>query len=299
MSEAPQLPALERILPSNTMYVDGFGPLRSVVLVETFMLGQNYRAYAIANPGTVLSLKTQTNIMNALKHMSKQAFQEADPSDLEKYWNRRRRDGYFARLAELFLIADGNNQVVGFSGYSVLTGPGYINFYVDTGGIIPGHDRKQLTEKLIDTALVNGIFGRNSFSKRKLFASTSTQTPIVYKFARKLVDPLYPTLDGMKKIGSIEWRCARDLVRWYGGVVTRHSPGSKKWFDMNTLIEFGGYDIPFFRRGRRPASKDPAIDALFDRLGDRDGYVLIGPVRKPGKQKKKSQEPEVQSDRIE
>jgi hypothetical protein len=219
--------------------------------------------------------------MDVLKHLSKQAFKEADSTDLERCWNRRRRDGYFVRLAELFLIADGNNQIVGFSGYSVLTGPGYINFYVDTGGVLPDHKHKHLTEKLIDTALVNGIFGRNSFSKRRLFASTSTQTPIVYKLARKLVDRLYPSLDGTSTIGKTEWRCAQDLVRWYGGVVTRHNPGSKKWFDMDSLIEYGGYDIPFFRRGQRPSSDDKDIDTFFDKLDDHDGYVLIGPVRKP------------------
>jgi hypothetical protein len=257
---------LKALLGSGYVLVENFERLfKDSILVQTFPLRDSFRGYAIVQPGKVLDSPRQQAIYSALKEISRHAF--GNLAAVEQYWTNHAERGYFYHLAELFLLADRDNRIVGFSGYSLLTGKGYINFYVDLTAVVEDAQARGAMSQILEERLVKGIFAQYGEVENR-FASTRTQNPVVYLVAKTLSDPLYPTVSGKAPIPAMAFSAATDLVTWLGG--NKLEP---------TLVQKNAYSSPLFPRGHRPNVGQKAIDHMFDQLDDRDAYVLIGRVR--------------------
>jgi hypothetical protein len=258
---------LKSLLGSGFVLVENYERLfKDSILVQTFQLRDSFRGYAIGQPGKVLDAPRQQAIYSALKDISRHAFGNTDAVD--QYWTYHADRGYFYHLAELFLLANGDGRIVGFSGYSLLTGRNYVNFYVDLTAVIENVQARGAMSDLLDERLVNGAFTQYEEVENR-YASTRTQNPVVYLVAKTLADPLYPAAIGKGKIPPGVLESATDLITWLGG----------NKLEQTSLIQKDAYPSPLFPRGQRPSVGQKVIDNLFDQLDDRDAYLLIGRVR--------------------
>lgn len=279
------------IFPRDSVILMEGAPLRNILFLETFPLDSEHRAYGIAAPGKVLTQTMQEAILNTFEKISKNAFQDAH---VDEYWKQRRADNYFSRLDELFLIHD-QKEIVGFFGFAVLTGSGptpdaggYVNFYLDTGALLKKAQARKLTPILFRKALVDGVFNRDGYRNvEHLYATTSTQNPIVYESAKDFVVELFPNEEKLE-ITDMMWKCVQDLVRWQGGDVGRSAADHpRKGIYRDTLIEYGDCAQPFYTKAARENLAKKAGKAfeifrnpLFENVGDRDELVLIGAAKR-------------------
>jgi hypothetical protein len=258
---------LKSLLGAGFVLVENFDRLfKDSILVQTFPLRDSFRGYAIVQPGRVLDGLRQQAIYSALKDISIHAFGNA--AAVEQYWSYHADLGYFYHLAELFLLANSDNRIVGFSGYSLLTGKNYVNFYVDLTAVIEDVQARGAMSDLLDERLVNGVFTQYEEVENR-YASTRTQNPVVYLVAKTLADPLYPAPTSKARTPPGVLDAATDLITWLGGNKLQEA----------TLIQKEAYPSPLFPRGQRPNLGQKAIDSLFEQLDDRDAYLLIGRVR--------------------
>jgi hypothetical protein len=286
--------ALDPDNEDRVVYIEGFKWLRESLIVERDQLtlaelsrvGCGHEDFlqvcVISDPGKVLRPAVQQTVMSAMKDISREAFPDLRAS-VGDYWDAQHDRGYFARLSELFLVTNQSDQIVGFSGYSVLSGDGYLNVHLDISAFVGEAQRRRAMDELIKKWLKRGSFSRGYrryLSKTKgegrLFISTFTQILAVYEFAESLVERLYP---GARKqaaqVDEVMGTCVRELLQWSG-------IGDEKFRDpRHALVQRNLEDASFGlwpEPGRRPLADKAYINQFFDdlSLGSRDAVLLIG-----------------------
>ena len=83
---------------------------------RAFALPLGCTGYAARQPGVTYSASTHAAIYAALVPVTTASF----GADMTSYWQIRREGNYFGNLAEFILVADRDDQMVGWTGYSVL-----------------------------------------------------------------------------------------------------------------------------------------------------------------------------------
>ncbi|MGY3621898.1 GNAT family N-acetyltransferase [Bradyrhizobium sp. USDA 10063] len=241
--------------------------LRSRDSVSTFDLPQDLRGYSVLDPGVVLDSGTQDEIYSVLVPVTTSSF----GADMTPYWAQRRQQGYFNRLAEFIFVADAQDQIVGWTGYSVLKFDGYQNIYIDSSGMIPAKQSQGIMRALWAKRLVNSAFVHNK--SPRLLVSARSESPILYKLFCGLVgrDRVYPNVGGALPDHII--RCAADLAAWLD---------QSALLERERLIVRGAYANLDALYDELPSTGDFALDRLFrEELGPLDAYLLIGEVSAP------------------
>lgn len=242
---------------------------RSRDSVRTFDLPENLRGYSVLDPGAVLDRGTQDEIYSVLVPVTTSSF----GADMTPYWAGRRDQGYFSRLAEFIFVADAEDQIVGWTGYSVLNFEGYQNIYIDSSGMIPSRQSRGIMRALWAKRLVNNAFAHNR--SQRLFVSARSESPILYKLFCGLVgrDRVYPNVGGALPEHIV--RCGADLAAWLG---------QSAILERERLIVRGAYANLDALYDELPSTGDQALDRLFRKeLGPLDAYLLVGEVASPGK----------------
>jgi hypothetical protein len=233
--------------------------------VSTFNLPADFRGYSVFDPGNILNVKTQEAIYSILVPITTSSF----GADMTPYWAQRKAQGYFKRLAEFIFIADSDDQIVGWTGYSVLKFEGYENIYIDSSGMIPAKQSRGIMREVWTERLVKGAFARNNRTGR-LYVSARSESPILYKLFCGLIGPdsVYPNVDG--SLPNHILTCAADLAAWLGQSALLERKG---------LVIRGAYANLDALYDELPSTGDSVLDRLFrEELGPLDAYLLVGEV---------------------
>ena len=101
-------------------------------------MGGGYKAYSIKKPGKELSQAAQAAIYDAYVLLTSHAF----GTDMTLYWRTRKEEQYMEQTEELVLVADKNNDLVGWTSYSLVKADKSTIVYNDSSGITPPHQKK-------------------------------------------------------------------------------------------------------------------------------------------------------------
>src|SRR5690349_4695163 len=123
---------------------------------STFPLADEFRTYSVLDPGTNLDTETQAENYSVLVQVTTSSF----GADMTPYWQQRRQQGYFGRLTEFIFIADPEDRIVGWTGYSTLKFEGYDNIYIDSSGVVPSQKSRGIMRAVWSERLVNYAFKR-------------------------------------------------------------------------------------------------------------------------------------------
>lgn len=89
-------------------------------------------------PVKELSQAAQAAIYNAYVLLTSHAF----GTDMTLYWRTRKEEQYMEQTEELVLVADKNNDLVGWTSYSLVKADKSTIVYNDSSGITPPHQKK-------------------------------------------------------------------------------------------------------------------------------------------------------------
>ena len=233
--------------------------------VNTFNLPENLRGYSVFDPGVILDAKTQEEIYSVLVPITTSSF----GADMTPYWSQRRQQGYFNRLTEFIFIADPEDQIVGWTGYSVLKFEGYENIYIDSSGMIPAKQSRGIMRAVWAERVGNNAFAHNNRAGR-LYVSARSESPILYKLFCGLVgrESVYPNVGGSLPDHII--RCGADLAAWLD---------QSALLERERLVIRGAYANLDALYDELPSTGDSTLDRLFrEELGPLDAYLLVGEV---------------------
>ena len=233
--------------------------------VTSFSLPFDLTGYAVSDPGTVFDEATRDAVYAALVPVTTWSF----GADMTPYWAGRRQQGYFARLAEFIAVADGDDRMVGWTGYSHLRKNGYANVYIDSSGMIPPYQGKGIMRAIWSTRLSGHAFQRFA-GVGELYVSARSESPVLYKLLRAIpgVSQLYPNTRA--GIPPHVLACGRELASWLG---------QADLLQQDSLTLKGAYAALDALYGELPSTGDASLDQLFRaQLGPLDAFLLVGEV---------------------
>ncbi len=224
-------------------------------------MGGGYKAYSIKKPGKELSQAAQAAIYDVYVPLTSHAF----GADMTLYWRTRKEEQYMERTEELVLVADKNNDLVGWTSYSLVKADKSTIIYNDSSGITPPHQKNKLMSRLFQKRVSDCIAEYADENIPLLFA-TRTETPVMYAMQKKLTDMLYPSPDYPTPdfIGDQ----ALIMADWLG---------QKDKLDKKSLIIRNAYAMLDELYGELPSSGDEVLDQwIRHQVGPLDAFLLIG-----------------------
>lgn len=186
--------------------------------------------------------------------------------DFTSYWEVRRRDGLFGRLARFYLFADEAGEVVGWAGYQRKTFHGRGCLYFDIAAILPQfHGAGVITDVESRTVLRELLM--HPWGPTYLVART--RNPRVYRSFQTAVgrDHLFPAIG----------RRAPEKVRMIA-LATAASMGQEQKLVENEQRLVETY-LPHLPKhfDKTPTSGDRNLDAWFaGALGPADAFLIVG-----------------------
>lgn len=254
-----------RTAPSYPLVSEVLGT--SVAHGEHFELAVGWHGIAFASPGLALTPVTQEALYRALVPISTSSF----GADMTDYWRDRSANGYFERLSEFVVVADELDQIVGWTGYSVLDPGSFVCIYIDSSGVVPTAQSRGVMRDVLQRRLCAGAIDRLHASRR-LYVSARSESPIVYKLMCGIVGPsnLFPNPDLRTPPDVLE--CGKVLAAWLGQAAL---------IEEGSLIVRNAYANLDKLYGNLPVTGDPALDTMFhNSLGPLDAYLLTGRPRR-------------------
>lgn len=224
-------------------------------------MGGGYKAYSIKHPSKELSLAAQAAIYDAYVPLTTYAF----GADMTLYWRARKEEQYMERAEELVLVVDKNDDLVGWTSYSLVKADKSTIVYNDSSGITPPHQKNKLMGRLFQKRVSDCIAEYADKNIPLLFA-TRTETPVMYSMQKKLTDTLYPSPD----YPTPDFISDQALIMadWLG---------QKDKLDKKSLIIRNAYAMLDELYGELPSSGDDVLDHwIRHELGPLDAFLLIG-----------------------
>ena len=185
--------------------------------------------------------------------------------DFTSYWEVRRRDGLFGRLARFYLFADEAGEVIGWAGYQRKSFHGCDCIYFDISAILPQfHGAGVITD--VESRMVLRELLLHPWQPTYLIART--RNPRLYRSFQNAVgcDHVYPAVD----------RPVPEKVRMIALAVAR-SLGQEHKLDPNEQRLVETY-LPYLPRhfDKNPTSGDRNLDEWFDAtLGPADAFLIV------------------------
>ena len=238
-----------------------------VLGIELIELPHSHKCVALWEPGKGLGEKAQSSVYHVLEEISDHAYGRKS----EHYWKKRRKEKFLHSLEGLFFIVDKNDKIVGFNGISLLRRRWFVNIYVDVIGTLPFASIRGLVPDFLKSVIVNRVLRKWKEWIQPVYVSTRTQNPVVYKLAHLLVkdDQLYPSTKPDVITPEAILRCANDLAT---------ELGKRKPLGPD-LIWRNAYHTTIYEPNENRKDENDPISALFNKLKEKDGFVLIGPAR--------------------
>lgn len=208
-----------------------------------------------------LTLDSQDRLYSIMADLSPRIF----GVDFSKYWEVRRKDGLFQRLARFYLFADDAGEVVGWAGYQRRHLAGRRCIYFDIAAILPQfHGAGVITDVESKTAfreLLLHPVGRS-------YLVTRTRNPRLYRSFQTALgrDHVHPAID----------RTVPEHVRRIA-LAMATSMGQEHKLDRDEQKLVDTY-LPHLPRhyAEPPSSGDETIDRWFDAsLGPADAFLVV------------------------
>lgn len=241
----------------------------SVAHGKHFELAVGWHGIAFASPGLALPPVTQEALYRALVPISTSAF----GADMTDYWRDRSANDYFGRLSEFIVVADELDQIVGWTGYSILDPGSFVCIYIDSSGVVPTGQSRGVMRDVIQRRLCAGAIDRLG-ADRRVYVSARSESPILYKLMRGIVGPsnLFPNPNLRTPPDVLE--CGKVLAAWLGQAAL---------IEEGSLIVRNAYANLDKLYGDLPVTGDLALDTMFrNSLGPLDAYLLTGVVSREG-----------------
>ena len=248
-------------------------PLRFKVLP----LSEELVCYAFSRPGENLGTEVIENLYRTLRQVSEHGF---GISSMQKYWEAMKKRKHLEGLAELFLIVNSEDTIVGFNGYAFYNeGRKFVNLYVDLIATLPKYNSillKFLTVTILDRAYAP--YKTKEWKGIPIYVHARTQNPVVYTGALGMVKDgqLYPSIDG-SPVPAQALERAKHVARELG--LAKPLGGDLIWHDA--------YDPPLFHfnqktpdeEQKKTDEKKDKVVALFKELiqkSEKNGFMLVG-----------------------
>jgi hypothetical protein len=140
--------------------------------------------------------------------------------DTSAAWQDRLEAGWFDRITRLVLITNQRGDVVGWTSYRRVDLAGRRVLYMDTTGIVPEHQRHQLTPRIQSRLVLRTLAARPWHS---LYVVYRTRNPVVWRGLRRTIgrSAVAPPLHG-------------DPPAWARAVATAErgrEPDTDRYFD--------------------------------------------------------------------
>ncbi len=238
---------------------------KSMQDAEKSVLSGKLTAYSFRTPGKQLSPDICEAIYLALVPVTTSSF----GADMTPYWRYRRANGYFSKLEDFTVIADMAGQMVGWTGYAVLHGDDFVNFYIDSTGMVPSRQFGGVMREVLRNRL-GKAYSQHRATSRLILASARSESPIFYKLMKKVLggDHVYPRVGVNVPADVLTY--GRHLAAWLE---------QADILEHDSLILRNAYTMVDELYDELPATGDPDLDRLFrDELGPLDAYLLIGVV---------------------
>lgn len=232
---------------------------------ELFLLPEGLRGYAVMDPGHAFDRSAQDAIYAALVPVTTSSF----GADMTPYWAERKEQGYFFSLSEFIMVADQDDNFVGWSGYAQLRHDDDTILYIDSSGMVPHHQARGIMRAVWSARLTNNAFKRFQSSGRLYFAARS-ESPVIFKMLSALAggNRLYP--NPMVPTPEHALACGRALAEWLG---------QAHLLEADSLVLRGAYASLDALYGELPSTGSKTLDNFFRRqLGPLDAFLLVGEV---------------------
>ena len=208
-----------------------------------------------------LTVDSQDRLYSIMADLSPRIF----GVDFSKYWEVRRRDGLFQRLARYYLFADRAGEVVGWASYQRRNLDGRRCIYFDITAILPHfHGAGVITDvesKTVFRELLLRPWGRT-------YLMTRTRNPRLYRSFQTALgrDHVYPAIG----------RRVPEHVRAIAlAMASSMGQAEKLDRDEQKLVETYLPHLPQ-HYAVRPSSGDETIDRWFDAsLGPADAFLVV------------------------
>jgi hypothetical protein len=235
----------------------------SIHAAEMFSLPGELTAYSYRAPAKQLSPETCEAIYAALVPVTTRSF----GADMTSYWSYRKTNGYFAKLQEFTVIADTTGQMVGWTGYSVLRADDFVNFYIDSTGMVPSRQFRGVMRHVLRRRL-GKAYSEHRGTTPLILASARSESPIVYKLMKKVLggDHVFPCVGGDVPADILNH--GKHLAAWLE---------QTDILERDSLILRNAYTMVDELYDELPSTGDPDLDRMFrEKLGPLDAYLLIG-----------------------
>jgi hypothetical protein len=177
-------------------------------------------------------------------------------------WRDKFTPEFLRALRRFYLLTDPDGTLVGWSGYRARTIRGERVVYFTSTGLVPRCQGMGLVPAL-QQAVVAREARRHPF--QPITVAVRTRNPHSYRLAQQTFGdrPITPAIDGT--VTRSRGEMAVDIARWLGFAV-----------DPDTAVARDAYDVGHPIYGNTPRSNDPAVNALFDTLYERDALLVLG-----------------------
>ncbi|MCW8207542.1 hypothetical protein D8B24_10875 [Verminephrobacter aporrectodeae subsp. tuberculatae] len=224
------------------------------------------QAHTYLRPGCTFDISLQDRLFTMLVEVTSSAF----GADMTSYWKLRREQDYFHKLESFTLFVEGDDQIVGWTGYCVIEPDASSQIlYIDSTGVVPRHQSGGVMKRIAaDQWLPRAEEACERFSE--VYLTARTESPVFYRLLRRLVGPekIYPAAHDSLPANVL--RCAEQLATWLG---QRHL------LQKESLLLRNAYAVVDALYGELPSTGEVQLDRLFrEVLGPLDAYLLIAQV---------------------
>jgi len=187
-------------------------------------------------------------------------------TDTTEVWRERLEGSWFDRVDRLLLVLDRGSEIIGWTSYRRLELVGARILYMDTTGVVPGHQRHGLIPVIQSRAVLRTLLAG---PLSPLHVVYRTRNPVVWRGLRRRLgeDRVAPRLRGDLQVWATQLSVALQGELAEAGEV-----------DPRTLVVRGAYAArggAVYGEAETPRSGDPESDAYFEKRLDPDDALLI------------------------